>query len=64
MLLNLIKKDKTIDAALTELQPELDKLGMKVDSAKHIIDTGVTVVTKENAAEFLKGLKEKGIEST
>ncbi len=62
MLLNLIKKDKTYDAAIKELQPELDKQGMKVN--KDIIDTGVEVVTPANSADFLKKLKEKGLEST
>lgn len=68
-LLNLIKKhadkkDKAIDAALEELKPELDRQKMKLDSANHIIDTGVDVVTPENAKEFLQKLKEKGLEST
>jgi len=63
-LLSLIKKDKTIDAALAELKPELDTLHMTLDPVKHIIDTGVEVVTPANAPPFLKKLKEQGLEST
>ena len=37
---------------------------MKVDVDKHIIDTGVTVVTPKNAPEFLKMLAAKGLKST
>ena len=37
-------------------------MGMKVNGS--VIDTGVQVVTPANAAEFLKSLKEKGLEST
>ena len=62
-LLALINR-KGLTAALTELKPELEKEGMKVDVVKHIIDTGVTVVTPTNAPEFLKMLKEKGLKST
>ncbi|HLK55055.1 MAG TPA: sugar-binding protein [Chthonomonadaceae bacterium] len=62
MLLNLIKKDKTYDAAIKELKPELDKQGMKVKGDN--IDTGVDVITPANAADFIKKLKEKGLEST
>ncbi len=64
MLLNLLHKDKNIDAALAELQPELDKLGMKLDKTKHTIDTGVEVVTPANATEFLDKLKKLGLTST
>ena len=64
MLLNYIHKDKDIDKALNELKPELDKMGMKLDTANHIIDTGVDVVTPANAQPFLQKLKEKGLEST
>jgi len=68
-ILNLIKKhaaekDKAIDGALQELKPELDRQGMKLDSEKRNIDTGVDVITPANAQEFLKKLKEKGLEST
>jgi ribose transport system substrate-binding protein len=62
-LLTLINR-KGLDAALKELQPELEKNGMKLDMDKHIIDTGVQVVTPENAAPFLKELKDKGLKST
>ncbi len=53
---------KGLKAALEEMKPELEKQGMKVDGNK--IDTGVTVVTPENAKPFLKEMKEKGLEST
>jgi ribose transport system substrate-binding protein len=62
-LLTLINR-KGLDAGLKDLQPELEKAGMKVDTQKHIIDTGVTVVTPENAAAFLKELHDKGLTST
>ena len=64
MLLNLIKKDGGIDKALDDLKPELDKLNMKLDKAKHSIDTGVDVITPENAKPFLDKLKERGLKST
>jgi ribose transport system substrate-binding protein len=63
-LLNAIYKDKTIDAALTEMKSELEGLGMKVDMATHNIDTGVDVITPANAKPFIQKLKEKGLEST
>ena len=63
-LLDLIKKDKYIDKALTDMKPELDSLHMTLDAKNHIIDTGVTVVTPQNAPAFLKDLKDKGLEST
>jgi ribose transport system substrate-binding protein len=62
-LLTLINR-KGFDAAMKELQPELEKEGMKVDLEKHIIDTGVTVVTPQNAADFIKDLHAKGLKST
>ena len=63
MLLSLIKKNGgKIEAALAEIKPELDKLKMTVEGT--IIDTGVTVVTPENAKQFLQELKDKGLEST
>ena len=52
------------DAAMKDLQPKLEAEGMKVDMEKHIIDTGVTVVTPKNAAEFIKALHAKGLKST
>ncbi len=55
---------KGFDAAMKELQPQLEKEGMKVDMEKHIIDTGVTVVTPKNAVEFIKALHAKGLKST
>ncbi|HZP82080.1 MAG TPA: sugar-binding protein [Chthonomonadaceae bacterium] len=62
-LLDLLKKNnKDIHAAIGQLKPELDQLGMKVDGVN--IDTGVEVVTPANAAPFLQKLKEKGLEST
>ena len=63
MLLTLINR-KGLTAALAELKPQLEKEGMKVDVDKHIIDTGVTVVTPKNAPEFLKMLAAKGLKST
>ena len=63
-LLNLLHKDKDIDKALGEMKPELDKLNMKLDAGKHIIDTGVDVLTPQNAGPFIDKLKEKGLEST
>ena len=62
-LLTLINR-KGLDAALKELKPELEKEGMKVDTDKHIIDTGVTVVTPQNAPAFLKELAAKGLKAT
>ncbi len=53
---------KGLKAALEEMKPELASMGMKVEG--NIIDTGVEVVTPANSAEFLKALKEKGLEST
>lgn len=55
---------KGLDAALDEMKPELEKAGMKIDMTKHIIDTGVEVVTPANAQEFLKELNAKGLKST
>ncbi len=64
-LLDLLKKNsKDIDKAIGDLMPELNKLNMKVDTAKHIIDTGVDVITPANAAPFLKNLKDRGLSST
>lgn len=63
MLLHLIKKhDKDVNAAIAELKPELDTLGMKVNG--NVIDTGVEVITPANAAPFIQKLKDKGLEST
>ncbi len=62
-LLNELKKTGDIKKAIEALKPELDKMGMKVKEG-NIIDTGVTIVTPANAAEFLKDLKAKGLEST
>jgi ribose transport system substrate-binding protein len=63
LLLNGINR-VGFDAAMKELQPQLEKEGMKVDMDKHIIDTGVTVVTPKNAEEFIKALHAKGLKST
>jgi ribose transport system substrate-binding protein len=49
-------------AAMEQLKPELEKAGMKVNG--NVIDTGVEVVTPETSADFLKRLKEKGLESS
>lgn len=62
-LLFLINR-KGLEAALTELKPELEKNGMKIDMKTHIIDTGVEVVTPETAPAFLKELNAKGLKST
>ena len=62
-VLTLINR-KGLKAALEELKPELEKEGMKVDVDKHMIDTGVQVVTPENSAPFLKELADKGLSST
>ena len=62
-LLYLIKTKGTIDAALAEMKGELDKLGMTVKDNQ--IDTGVDVILPGPAGEdFLKKIKEKGLEST
>jgi ribose transport system substrate-binding protein len=53
---------KGLKAALDELTPELTAKGMRVQG--HVIDTGVDVITPQNAAAFLKALREKGLEST
>jgi len=53
---------KGLKAALDELTPELTAKGMRVQG--HVIDTGVDVITPQNAAGFLKALREKGLEST
>ena len=64
-LLDTLKKDnRDIDKALSDMKPELDKLNMKVDTQKHIIDTGVDVITPANADPFLKSLKARGLSST
>jgi ribose transport system substrate-binding protein len=60
-LLFLINR-KGYSAAMEELKPELDKLGMSVKG--NIIDTGVEVVTPDNAAPFLEKLKKLGLETT
>jgi ribose transport system substrate-binding protein len=53
---------KGLKGAIEEMTPELEKAGMKVEG--DIIDTGVDVITPANAAEFLKSLKDRGLEST
>ncbi|GDX41257.1 sugar ABC transporter substrate-binding protein [Armatimonadota bacterium] len=63
-LLSEIKKaNGDIKKAIEALKPELDRLGMKVKDG-NIIDTGVTIVTPENAKAFLEDLKKKGQTST
>lgn len=53
---------KGYTAAISEMKPDLDALGMKVNG--NVIDTGVEVVTPATAAPFLKKVKEMGLEST
>jgi len=61
-LLTAINK-KGLKAAMDDLKPELEKLGMTVKD--NIVDTGVEVITPgPSATEFLKKLKEKGLETT
>lgn len=60
-ILYLINR-KGFTAAMNEIKPELEEMGMKVNGS--IIDTGVEVVTPANSSEFLQKLKEKGLEST
>jgi ribose transport system substrate-binding protein len=60
-LLTLINR-KGFDAAMAELKPELEKMGMKVDGK--IIDTGVTTVTPENIGPFMENLKKLGLDTT
>lgn len=61
-LLTLINR-KGFKAAMDEMKPEFDKLGMTVKD--NIVDTGVEVITPgPSATEFLKKLKEKGLETT
>ena len=65
MLLNALHKSKgDLAAAIKEIQPELDKQGMKVKNNGSIIDTGVDVLTPANCKPFLDKLKEQGLEST
>ena len=60
-LLYLINR-KGLDEALKELSTEANSLGMRVNG--NIIDTGVEVVTPKSAAEFIRKLRERGLEST
>jgi len=60
-LLYLINR-KGFKAAMDELKPELETQGMKVEGAN--IDTGVDVVTPDNAAPFLQRMREMGLTST
>jgi len=61
-LLALINR-KGFKAAMDEMKPEFDKLGMTVKD--NVVDTGVEVITPgPSATEFLKKLKEKGLETT
>lgn len=66
MLLNYLHQDgNNIDAAFKSIAPEVAKhKSMKMFPSKHIIDTGVTLVTPANAAAFLAALKAKNITST
>ncbi|CEK13133.1 sugar-binding protein [Chthonomonas calidirosea] len=64
-LLNLLHQNhNNVDSALHQMMPELESLGMKVDMQKHTIDTGVTVVTPENAESFINDLHAHGLSST
>ena len=60
----VLMNQKGFDTAMKELKPELEKEGMKVDLDKRIIDTGVNVVTPQNAEQFIKDLHAKGLKST
>jgi len=60
-LLYLINR-KGLKAAMEELKPDLEKQGMKVNGS--IIDTGVEVITPENAGPFLEKLQKMGLTST
>jgi len=60
-LLYLINR-KGFTAAMQEMKPELEQMGMTVKG--NIIDTGVDVITPANAKPFIQKLKEKGLEST
>jgi ribose transport system substrate-binding protein len=61
-LLFLINR-KGLKAAMEDMKPDFDKLGMTVKD--NIVDTGVEVITPgPSATEFLKKLKEKGLETT
>lgn len=60
-MLTLINR-KGYKAAMDELKPELEKMGMKVNG--NIIDTGVTTVTPENIGPFMAELKKLGLETT
>jgi ribose transport system substrate-binding protein len=55
---------KGLDAALDEMKTDVEKEGMKLDKEKRNLDTGVQVVTPENAESFLKDLEAKGLKST
>jgi ribose transport system substrate-binding protein len=60
----VLMNQKGFDTAMKELKPALEKEGMKVDLDKRIIDTGVNVVTPQNATQFIKDLHAKGLKST
>jgi ribose transport system substrate-binding protein len=60
----VLMNQKGFDTAMKELKPVLEKEGMKVDLDKRIIDTGVNVVTPQNATQFIKDLHAKGLKST
>lgn len=53
---------KGLSAAMADLKPELEKMGMKVQD--NSIDTGVEVVTPANAKPFVEKLKKLGLETT
>lgn len=60
----VLMNQKGFDNAMKELKPQLEQEGMKVDLDKRIIDTGVNVVTPQNADQFIKDLHAKGLKST
>lgn len=62
-MLTLINR-KGLDAALDEMKAEVEKDGMKLDKETRNLDTGVQVITPENADAFLKDLAAKGLKST
>ena len=54
--------EKGFESALAELKPTLEAEGMKVEG--DVIDTGVEIITPENAPPFLQKMKDLGLTST
>jgi ribose transport system substrate-binding protein len=63
LLLTAINR-KGLTAGLQELKPLIEKDGMKLDMGQHKIDTGVVVITRANAKQFIQDLHAKGLKST